>query len=333
MAIVVYKCDTCTRDIELVLNPRGLETIDRCIITQGCRGHLYRTEFHPDFVRGTLPDPVLGLDDWIQRKVLYNHTQANAREEWTVNHNLGTNPAISVFVDRPLPNDPANREEILPTDTTLVDPNTIKLQFDRPWSGIAQCVARSSDPDIISPAFMEEVTVGATQLTNDGELTIATKASVYPAERIGLQMVYSTITGTPFTSIVTFDSGPRTESPWNDYTRVSIEGKSYIVRSANVRLPEMIEGVIPDGSNFYFQYVIQDADAETLTFLPLNRQDVVVLLSGIQGTLNDKVFDMFFDISAVTPEENAFELAHDSGELFANQGVIETTFPPIQSAR
>jgi len=127
MAIVVYKCDTCKRDIELIRNIEGLETVQRCVITLGCRGKLYQTKVHPDFTRAALPTDVLGLDNWLQRKVLHNHEQTIESTEWLVTHELGTFPAISVFVDRPTTEDPNNREEILPTDIRIVDNDTLTL--------------------------------------------------------------------------------------------------------------------------------------------------------------------------------------------------------------
>ena len=99
MAIVVYKCDVCKRDIELEQNIKGLENIQRCTITHGCRGKLYQTKVLPDYVRGRLPDQVAGLDDWRQRTVLYNHEQTIESDSWLVNHNLGTFPSVSVFVN------------------------------------------------------------------------------------------------------------------------------------------------------------------------------------------------------------------------------------------
>ena len=149
MSIVVYRCDVCTREIELQKNPNGVETIQRCKITHGCRGKLYQVDVLPDYIRGSLPDNVTGLENWVQRRVLSDHTQSIERSEWTVTHNLGAFPSYSVFVDRPLVDDLEHREEITPTDVEIVDSNTLILKFDRNWSGIAQFVARASDPQLL----------------------------------------------------------------------------------------------------------------------------------------------------------------------------------------
>ena len=114
MAVVVYKCDVCKREIQLQRKIRSLESIGRCTITNGCRGSLYQIDLLEDFVRGALPDPVSGLDDWQQRKVLHNHEQAIERDEWIIEHNMGSFPIVSVFVDRPIEGDLENREEITP---------------------------------------------------------------------------------------------------------------------------------------------------------------------------------------------------------------------------
>ena len=69
MAIVVYNCDTCKREVELPQNKEGLEVIQRCIITAGCRGKLYQTDLKLNHIRGKLPDSVIGLVDWSQREI------------------------------------------------------------------------------------------------------------------------------------------------------------------------------------------------------------------------------------------------------------------------
>ena len=84
MAIVVYKCDVCDREIEILQNPEGLETVGRCVITDGCRGNLYQIDTKQDFIRGKFPETVAGLTDWTQRKVLYDHTQSVATFQWRI---------------------------------------------------------------------------------------------------------------------------------------------------------------------------------------------------------------------------------------------------------
>ncbi len=70
MAIVVYKCDVCKREKEYIRNVEGIEKIQRCTITHGCRGKLFQVELLPDYIRASSSARVLGLDEWRERKVL-----------------------------------------------------------------------------------------------------------------------------------------------------------------------------------------------------------------------------------------------------------------------
>ena len=127
MAIVEYKCDVCKRTTQIPRNEKGLERIQRCIITQGCRGKLYQNNLFEDFVRGSLPDQVAGLNNWVQRKVLHNHEQPIERTEWIIEHNMGTLPTINVFIDQLGTDD---RLEIIPENVTIIDKNAVSLTFE-----------------------------------------------------------------------------------------------------------------------------------------------------------------------------------------------------------
>ena len=173
MAVIKYRCTDCDREIELIERPQSLETIGRCIVTNKCRGNLYRTDRLEDYVVGRFPGDVTGLTNWIQRKVVYDHTQSIADSIWTVVHDLGVNPSVQVIVDREEVIDgvvTATTIEIQPDTVTIIDENTLVLTFDRPESGIAQIVARSTR----STELIEEADPGITYLpvTVDGILTL-----------------------------------------------------------------------------------------------------------------------------------------------------------------
>ena len=198
MAIVVYKCDTCKREKEFARDIKGLDTLQNCTITHGCRGQLYHKQLLPDYLRASFPDDVSGLEDWLQRKVLYNHTQGIERDNWLVIHNLGTFPSIQVFVNRPIEGNEDNQEELLPSDIEIIDNNTLLLKFDRPWAGIAQLVTRQSDPNLLNPIVTElpTTTTNLTQISNAGEITIATKiATLGDSTNINVTLLYTTTQG------------------------------------------------------------------------------------------------------------------------------------------
>lgn len=329
MAIVVYRCDVCKRTAQLQQNIEGLERIQRCTITHGCRGKLYQTEVLPDYIRGELPSDVPGLDNWIQRNVLFNYTQAIERDEWVINHKMGTYPIVSVFVDRPLEGNLKNREEITPTDIIINDKNTITLKFDRPWSGIAQLVGRQSDPNLLQPyQRTTEQTVSPVRLSLNGAITIATRiATVGENPLVSLDLQYTTSTGT---LDVTYnaDDQPSINSAWINYNKVIIKGKIYTVRSFNGLVSEMSAGSINSGSAFNFVGVDETGGE---AFRAIEKNEILILLASDPYQVVDKQRDRFIDVTSVTSATNPFSFYYDTGEFFAEPNVVQTTYPLIRS--
>ena len=168
MTIIVYKCDVCDRETELLQNKKGLEVIQRCTITDNCRGKLYQLGVKQDHIRGQFPSAVGGLDDWTPRKMIYNHTQSIRQQEWRVNHELGIFPTIHVFVERPVAGSTealsdvpciarGGQDETETTDliklnpdefvVNIIDDNSFDIVLVNPEKGKVQCVARSAAPD------------------------------------------------------------------------------------------------------------------------------------------------------------------------------------------
>lgn len=329
MAIVVLKCDVCKRDIQLQRNEQGIETPSHCIITHGCRGQLYQVDLLEDFVRGVLPEDVPGLENWQQRNVLHNHQQAIERDEWIIIHNLGTFPSLSVFVDRPTSEDPDNRIEITPQDVIIVNPDVIRLIFDRPWSGIAQLVARQSDPLLLQPFVREaDPVVVPRQLSNSGELTIATRINtIGQGTNVNFEITYKTSIDTEPAIVYSADDVPSTLSAWSDFDKIVVKGKVYTVRSFQALVTEHASGVINSGSTFQFTGVDPELDAE---FRPVAQGEVLLLLAKPPFTLFDKITTDFIDVFDVSPTLNPFGMFFDSGEFFALPEVSQTVFPPIR---
>ena len=179
MAVVGYQCSVCKRTINLIQNKVGLDWIGNCNITLGCRGQLIQQELYLDYTRGSLPDNVVGLKNWTQRQILYNFTQTVDRQNWVITHNLGTLPSVQIYVNVPLSADPTNMVEILPTEIIYNSDDQLTLILPRAYTGIAQLIARASNPDILNPRPRPAVTSVAPtiQLTNAGLLSIATRIS------------------------------------------------------------------------------------------------------------------------------------------------------------
>lgn len=344
MAVVVYKCNVCKREIELQRNTKGLESTNHCTITHGCRGELYQTKVLEDFVRGQFPPDVAGLDNWQQRKVLHNHDQTIERMEWNIIHNMGTFPSVQVFVDRPIEGNEDNREEIFPTDIIIINKNSLTLTFDRPWSGIAQLIARSSDPQLLQqrefPTPTPETGAVGYQLSNNGALTIATRTvdPEYGIESdptfIELELTYITPEGNEVPITYTVDNQPSINSPWVNYNQVIIKGKVYTVRSFNILVPE-ITNPIPDivnNSNFRITGIDRTVvgGSPDTPIRSLYTGEAFILLATSPYTIVDKVNNQVIDPSLVTSTNNPFSLFYNLGEVYADISIAQTIFPPVR---
>jgi len=330
MPIVAYRCDVCKRAIELQQKPTGLERISRCTITNGCRGKLFQEEVLLDFVRGQRPAPVLGLDDYVQRRVLFNHTQTIAREEWDIVHDLGTSPSVQVFVDRPTSEDPNNRIEILEQDQEIVSPDRLTLTFDRPETGIAQLIARQSDPILLRPLqALLEPTVPPQRLTASGELTIATLDDTIGTEPlITLEVEFQVAGGGITIFTYTADDQPSIRSPWVGVDKVIIQSKTYTVRSFPMINAEVLR-LTTNGSTFQFTGV---DPLGIVNFQSINNNDIFILLADPPFENVDIINDEAIDVSDVTPTSNPFAFALSGTEAIADPVVVERIFPLIRSA-
>lgn len=348
MAIVVYQCDTCKRQVELLRNIKGLETIQRCVITHGCRGRLVQANLLEDFSRASIPDEVEGLDDWIPRRVLYNHTQTIENSVWIITHNLGTFPSISVFADRPLTDDETNREEITPGDVQIIDPNTLLLRFDRPRSGIAQLVARASDPQLFNPIpTAAAAAIPSIQISSSGRIILATRVkSEWAATNFGIELVFTT--GGQSTAVAyTADSDPSSVTAWNGTDRVVIRGKTYQVREFDGIAGEMATGAVLNGNTFRFkgfdydrgvdsggnltyEYQVDPADVAGSPYLPVNPGDVYILLAAAPFDTADKITNQVIDITSVNTTQNPYAMYYDSGEFFASESILISLFPSVR---
>ena len=333
MAITTYKCDTCNRDIELLRNPKGLEVMGRCIITHGCRGSLFQTNIHQDYIRGSIPDPVVGLDDWKQRKVLHNHSQAIERNEWIIEHNMGVVPSVSVFVNQPIQNNPDNQTEITPTDIIALDDNILKLVFERAWAGNAQLVSKQSDPNLLQPSIRVATEDEETpfQISNFGEISIATRLDIDEEEPIiSLLVEYNTTQGTTVQEIYEIDDQPSLNSAWQGsaYNRIVVNVNStrqpFTVRSFNGITTNMTSGNIDSGATFKFISI----DA-TGTPQPINKGEILILLASSPYDIVDKILDQYIDVYDVSDTNNQFGFFYGNSEFFATSDIIINVFPPI----
>lgn len=339
MSIIRYKCTTCKREIEIPENKRGLEVINRCVITEDCRGTLYKINRKQDFIRGEFPPKVPGLTDYTARRVLYNHTQAVAATEWFVEHNLGVAPSVQVLIDvaaetaEEFEDTPCslrategNFDQVETTDFTftITGPNTLTITFTNPVSGLAQMIARSTAPTVVET--VEDIVQPSFQLTTGSLLTIATRDNtVSSSSSIDLDLVF-TPPGEITTVQVTYTipSSVDSSSSWSDYSTIQIQGKNYTVRSFDTFISEMVDGTIPDGSSFFFNQINDGSDRDIAS------QEVIILLAQDPYETIDKITNRLVDVNRIDATNAALSLFLQDREMFAFTSIISSTFPPIR---
>lgn len=339
MAVIRYRCTVCDREIELIEQPTGLEVIHRCIVTDKCRGTLYKVERLEDFAIGKAPPDVRGLTNYIQRNVLFDHTQTIAEEQWLVVHNLGVNPSVQVVVDRETvvgSTVTSTRIEIEPNLITLVDENTLTIDFDRPESGVAQIIARSS----AASQTVTTITASITYLpvTNSRILTIGANLDsgmfpVGPDAGTCLIRIYyldqETLDGTAFATAVFKDytaRPPVNTSAWSDTDEIFVNGEVYSVLTINIGDPVGELGA-PSAGAALFQ-----SDTATASFPFDQSANMVVLLSDDPHTNFDKRRDRLFrpDLN-VGPALTLDSFIFANSELTVDQNKVESVFPPVFS--
>jgi len=347
MAIIRFECTVCKREIELPEKKGGLEIISRCIITDGCRGFMNRIEKKDDFIRGEFPPAVNGLADWSPRRILYNHTQTIAATEWRIVHNLGVFPSVQVLVEKsiiigditeiPCESRGETGGTILVEDTPasieIINRNEILIRFDELQSGIAQLIARSSALDIEDDVIEEESSI--IQLTNteisdnptfEAELTIATlNEKINPVVPVNVGLEYISPSANISHTYQNIGSASVT-SPWTDFGEITIRGRFYTVRSFSALISEMRNGIIQNGSSFYFTSLTDG----TTTITNFAQNDMLILLAKDPYANVDKILDSFIDISDVDATNSELSFFYDTRELFGFKTLQRSVFPHIK---
>ncbi len=314
MTVIVYKCDTCKREKEILENEKGLESIYRCTITKGCHGKLTRHKVLKDFIREQLSDDVVGLDNWVPRNLLYNHTQHLKSKEWVIEHNLQTFPSIQVYVYRPI-DGKFQLSEIVPEQILPIDENNIKVIFNREYDGIAQLIARNTkvfdDVEFIEPS------VDIIQVSNSQELTILTQLSKFDTDNIILTLEYTNVDYT-ITTLYAVDRQPSIISPWVDYNKVLYKGKLYDVRSFNINIEEMASGLIKNNSTVKITHINGN---------PIIENDCHIVMANPPFETFDKVVDKIIDCFDTISKP--LDLIYNT-DIYARATIIKTIYPYLR---
>lgn len=328
MALVVYQCDTCNRIIEKKQNKQGLEVVNNCIITDGCKGKLNFVSLKRAHSIPSITPPEQNLTDWIQRKVLHTHDQTLLSPAWEITHNLGTRPSVEVFVR--LGSDDT-LTEIEPVSITVQSDDVLTINLDLPYRGTAQLISRGSSEGqqitTLTPTIEQQATL--IQLSTTQELTIATLfSSDLPGEDyVDLDICFldpSTFAETQI-STLRFDDVNLVQSPWADKTSVLIKGQVYTIRSATISLTELINLGIQDASPFYVKNIYYGSTPVS----ELGKNELFVLLTNSPFQSFDKNLKETLDVSLLNRDNASTNTNLLSNELFVNSNLIEDLFPTI----
>lgn len=319
----VYQCTVCKRRTRVPSNRKGLDVINNCIITSGCKGTLNRLSTAKEINNTpTLTPNSPGLLDWYQNKLLYTHTQVVSSNKWEVSHMLNNKPISNVFVTKSV--DGVNQLiPIIPKSIETVDSNNTIINFDRAYTGVAQLITLASQ-NVTNPTQPISTLAGNNiQYSNDlGTITIATLA----ADPIITVNITYVISGQSPVSIryTDIDNTPSSSSPWAGVSRVVIEGKTYVVRSIDLishpaAIGYFLSGQIPpQGSALY----VSDIDYT----VPTDKS--IILLGAVSpyGVV-DRIYDQYANLSAETSTSG--NIGYSYGKLYASEKSIKNIFPFI----
>jgi len=326
---VVYECDVCSRRTRVSANRKSIDVVRRCIITANCKGKLHRIVTVKD-INSTpaFPPEVAGVLDWSQRRILFTFNQTIRAAKWVVKHNLASKPIVNVYVERQVNDSTATTQvKIDPVAVNIIDDNNLEIIFSQPEQGTAQCIALASK-NTANPSTVATQVLTDFQLTNQGQLTVALLASgpsFTPggAKIGGFKISYNSPTSA-FPVLIEYVDQPSPPggaslSPWVGSSQAIINGRKYYIRTLNAVNTEPAanifrSGAIASGSTLYFPDYTTPYQA-------------IILLASAPYAAADRIYDKYIDaasISTVTPQ-----LYYNSGNLYAPQSVIKSTYPPI----
>lgn len=313
MSVLVLKCTTCNREIELKRNKTSVEFIKNCIITQGCRGTLYLFNTLKDFTRGKNSKSVSGLTDWNQRKVLFDFTQTTEIDTWSIKHNTRAFPSVFAFVNAPTENEPNRIEQKEPIDIKIIDENNIVLFFDRAYSGTAQLITNMTFPQ--NQVFTSETkSIKRIQLSNEGELTIALKLQNSKSSIIEFISMWHFSTGLSAKVNYNIDDVQSSLSPWRSFQNIDVDGVIYEVRSFKIR-----NFTIPAGSHVSFK---EFSPSENPISKP---KQAFILITKPPFEIFDIDKTRVLDLSDIINDELA--ISYDGFEVSIEESKLKNIFP------
>jgi hypothetical protein len=333
MPTTTYQCNVCKRIIQKQDNLTGLTVFGKCIITNNCLGQLNRLDRNIDSNREVFPPTLTGLLDYTPRKAFFQFTQNLLSNAWYVKHDLSTFPAVSVYVSTVAGSalvqlDPEKFSII------IVDKNTVTLQFDQPYTGIAHFISRSTTTT--NNTIIGRVPL--VKITTNGLITMAVPETIINPVPIPI----TTMDGLGFDlEIITQEPSQKSEttiehinpqvdslSPWNDWPKILVrKRKNYVIRTKNI-LDFLAFGTnakaidVPNGTQIFFNRVA----FLNIPLRAMNSRELMFLLSNAPYQPIDKVKDKIVDVGEMLDTPLNY-FVYSDGDLYVDSSLVETSYP------
>ena len=287
----------------------------KCIITESCHGDLVFQKILQSYKTGQATPLATGLEDWVQRRVLFTFDQTLKNTIWNVDHGLGVNPSVQTYVF----DEDGNLVEKDPESIVFNDPNNLTITFNDPEFGVAQCIARSTAPlggnvSTVAP------TTPPFQISTNGFLTIATP-DLTNAATMTVQFLAPTTFAPIAVATLPFSLIPSISSPWGNVDTISISGLVYKVQTVDMAVI-LSTLSLPDFAPFYITGVT--------TIAPVALGDVIILLGKTPFSQVDKDLTEILKASTVATAAAARNTYQDEGDMFVQPSLIQQIFPPIK---
>ena len=358
MSTVKLKCDTCKREIETLERKEGLNSFNKCIITKGCRGRLYKLARNQYNVREFLPEPQdAGISNFFPRRAFFEYKQELPAEVWTITHNMGIYPSVVVYADN-------NGNHPITLDRAaykikIINDSEIQLIFSSPITGVAHCVARSTkdlEPQIL-PADDELFQVSTNYVLTFAILGKITRKVINPSDPSSEDSIFTCDPDLDISINISIKEPERDEifctenissheefnSPWIDWNALlSRKRRNYCIKSVDIRnfisIQEFYNSIddIPDGTLFKIKSINFEYDdgnkKNKFTNQDIRSRNVFALLADSPFSNFDKRRDILIDVGEVTSSRVNDSFVFIGGELYLSKSQVENIYPPFEKS-
>jgi hypothetical protein len=341
MSTITYKCDVCKREIDKLENLGGLTVLSKCIITEGCKGKLYKIYRDASSIRESFPPAQEGLLDYTPRKLLYEHDQSVDTTEWKIFHDLGVSPTVVVYEETDSGHVILDQDEYT---VALLDKNSLSITFEIPKKGIVHCIAKSTIPS--TPKLIPRPS-NPIKVSGEETLVIAVPEIITKSSNPDFAVPYNTAdyitritietvrpNEEPILCFEEFDEGINSTA-WLGWDRVLIRNRRhYNLKAKNINnfktfsdIESSLSEAIPDGTIVRFISI----DYGDGVFQPIPSRGLFFLLSEEPYASADKIRDRLIDIGELVKTEYDY-FVFTGGELYTNETNLEVIYPDIKNS-